>query len=114
MALVTHDPDELVRAAMHDYRRSVVAEAVTRTRYRDVPEAPLAASAEAESIAQAAAEAEVRGFSESSDLLSQPDSLRHYRFAPTPAYLEPIAFLGVNDDLTSIRRVGRRRHLVRA
>ena len=106
VALVTHDPEELVRAAMQDYRRSVVAEAATRTRYREVPEAPLAASADAESAAEAAAEAEVRAFSESAGLLSQPDSLRHYRFAPTPAYLEPIAFLGVNDDLTSIRRVG--------
>ena len=48
----------------------------------------------------------MRAFSEASGLLSQPDSLRHYRFAPTPAYLEPVAFLGVNDDLTSIRRVG--------
>ncbi|GAA1814164.1 DUF885 family protein [Agromyces neolithicus] len=105
VALVARDPDELVRAAMHDYRRSIVAEAVTRTRYRDVPEPPLAASAEAESVAEAAAEAEVRALYESADLLSQPDSLRHYRFAPTPAYLEPIAFLGVNDDLTSIGRV---------
>lgn len=105
VALVAQDPDELVRAAMQDYRRAVVAEAVTRTRYRDVPEVPLAASADAESLAEAAAEAEVRVFSKASDLLSQPDSLRHYGFAPTPAYLEPIAFLGVNDDLTSIRRV---------
>ena len=47
VALVTHDPEELVRAAMQDYRRSVVAEAATRTRYREVPEAPLAASAAA-------------------------------------------------------------------
>ena len=31
-------------------------------------------------------------------LLSQPHSLRRYRFAPTPAYLEPLTFLGVNDD----------------
>ncbi|MCD2441400.1 DUF885 domain-containing protein [Agromyces sp. SYSU K20354] len=105
VALVTHEPEELVRAAMQDYRRSVVAEAATRTRYRDVPEVPLAASAEAESAAEATAEAEVRALYESADLLSQPASLRRYRFAPTPAYLEPIAFLGVNDDLTSIRRV---------
>ena len=59
VALVTHDPEELVRAAMQDYRRSVVAEAATRTRYREVPEAPLAPSATAESNAEAAAR--VRG-----------------------------------------------------
>ncbi|HET8779450.1 MAG TPA: DUF885 family protein, partial [Agromyces sp.] len=42
VALVTAEPEELVRAAMQDYRRSVVAETVTRNRYRELPEAPLA------------------------------------------------------------------------
>lgn len=104
VALVTAEPEELARAAMQDYRRSVVAEAVTRNRYRDLPEAPLAADVEAEIAAEAAGEAEVRELYESSGLLSQPESLRHYRFAATPPYLEPVAFLGVTDDLTSIRR----------
>ena len=104
VALVTAEPEALVRAALQDYRRSVVAETVTRTRYRDVPEAPLAASVEAEVADEAAREAEVRAFSEASGLLSQPESLRHYRFAPMPPYLEPLAFLGVADDLTSERR----------
>lgn len=104
VALVTAEPEELARAAMQDYRRSVVAEAVTRNRYRDLPEAPLAADVEAEVAAEAAGEAQVRALYESSGLLSQPESLRHYRFAATPPYLEPIAFLGVTDDLTSIRR----------
>jgi uncharacterized protein (DUF885 family) len=105
VALVTAEPEELVRAAMQDYRRSVVGEAVTRARYRDLPEAPLAADVEAEVAAEAVGEAQVRALYESTALLSQPESLRHYRFAATPAYLEPVAFLGVNDDLTSIRRV---------
>ena len=106
VALVTAEPEELVRAAMQDYRRSVVAETVTRNRYRDLTEAPLAADTAAEVAAEAAGEAQVRAFYESAGLLSQPASLRHFRFAATPAYLEPVAFLGVNDDLTSIRRRG--------
>ncbi|TYL53972.1 DUF885 family protein [Agromyces mariniharenae] len=105
VALVTAEPEELVRAAMQDYRRSVVAELVTRTRFSGLPEPELAASAEAESADQAELEREVRAFTEAAGLLSQPDSLRRYRYAPTPDYLEPLAFLGVNDDLTSIRRV---------
>lgn len=105
VALVTAEPEELVRAALQDYRRSVVAELVTRTRFRDLPEPRLAASAEAQSADQAVLEQQVRAFTEEAGLLSQPESLRHYRFAPTPDYLVPIAFLGVNDDLTSIRRV---------
>ena len=66
VALVTADPEELVRAAMQDYRRSVVAETVTRNRYRDLPEAPLAADTEAQVAAEAAGEAEVRAFYEAS------------------------------------------------
>ena len=104
VALVTAEPEELARAAMQDYRRSVVAETVTRNRYRDLPEASLAVDADAEVADQAMREAEVRAFYEDSGLLSQPATLRHYHFAATPPYLEPIAFLGVNDDLTSIRR----------
>ncbi len=105
VALVTAEPDELVRAAMQDVRRSVVAETVLRTRFRGQPERPPAPSAEAESADEEAHEHRVRAFTEESGLLSQPDSLRRYLFAPRPDYLEPVAFLGVNDDLTSIRRV---------
>jgi hypothetical protein len=64
---------------------------------------PIAVDAVEQVGVQFVREAELRAFFEASDLLSQPESLRHYRFAPTPAYLEPLAFLGVNDDLTSIR-----------
>lgn len=106
VALVTTEPEEIVRAAMQDYRRSVVAETVTRQRHRELPEAPLAADVEAEVAAEAAGEGEVRALYEAAGLLSQPASLRRYRFAATPAYLEPLVFLGVDDDLTSIRRVG--------
>jgi hypothetical protein len=105
VALVTAEPEELVRAAMQDYRRSVVGELVIRTRFRGLPEAELAASAEAESADEAELEQEVRAFTEAAGLLSQPESLRRYRYAPTPGYLEPLAFLGVIDDLTCIRRV---------
>ena len=107
VALVTADPEELVRAAMQDYRRSVVAEARDAARgTARCPRRRSRRSAEAESAA--AGRRRGRGARRSPrrpGLLSQPDSLRHYRFAPTPAYLEPVAFLGVNDDLTSIRRV---------
>lgn len=106
VALVTAEPEELVRSARQDYRRAVVGEAVTRAAAvsRGVPEAPIAADVEAQVAAQLAAEAEVRAFTEASGLLSQPESLRHYRFAAVPPYLEPILFLGENDDLTSARR----------
>jgi hypothetical protein len=37
--------------------------------------------------------------------MTVPQWLMHYRFCPLPARLEPLAFLGVNDDLTSETRL---------
>lgn len=104
VALVPAEPDELVRAALHDYRRSVVAETVTRNRHRDVPAAALAADIDALVAREVASEAEVRAFYDGEGLLSQPESLRHYFFAEYPPYLAPLAFLGVTDDLTGDSR----------
>lgn len=105
VALIADEPEELVRAALQDYRRAVVAEVVTRNRFRDVAPAPLAVSIEAQVARQEAQEAEVRAFSEAEGLLSQPDTLQRYLVAPMPAYLEPLRFLGVSDDLTDEARL---------
>jgi len=47
----------------------------------------------------------VRRFYVGRGLLSQPDSLQHYLTLPMPAYLEPLAFLGVADELTGPGRL---------
>ncbi|HEY9366724.1 MAG TPA: DUF885 family protein [Agromyces sp.] len=103
VALVATEPEELVRGALQEYRRAIAAETISRNTHRDAAEAPLAGDVAAEVAAQAEAEAEVRSLYEREGLLSQPDSLRRYRFAEYPAYLEPVAFLGVTDDLTNER-----------
>lgn len=103
VALVATEPEELVRGALQEYRRAIAAETISRNAHRDAAEAPLAVDVAAEVATQAAAEAEVRSLYEREDLLSQPDDLRRYRFAEYPAYLEPVAFLGVTDDLTNER-----------
>lgn len=105
IAFIAEDPEELVRAALQDYRRAVLAETVTRTRFRDVPADPIAATIDDQVRRQVAQEAEVRAFSEREGLLSQPDGLQRYHVAPMPAYLEPIRFLGVTDDLTDQDRL---------
>lgn len=78
---------------------------MTRNRHRDVPPAPIAASIEAQVAQQEAHEAQIRAFSESEGLLTQPDTLGRYHVAPMPAYLEPLRFLGVSDDLTDQDRL---------
>ncbi|MBD8023268.1 DUF885 family protein [Microbacterium gallinarum] len=105
VALIAEEPEDLVRAALQDYRRAVLAEMVTRNRYRDIEPAPIAESIEAQVERQIEQEAEVRAFSEAEGLLSQPDTLGRYHVAPMPAYLEPLRFLGVSDDLTDEDRL---------
>lgn len=105
VALIAEEPEDLVRAALQDYRRAVLAEMVTRNRYRGIEPAPIAESIEAQVARQIEQEAEVRAFSEAEGLLSQPDTLGRYHVAPMPAYLEPLRFLGVSDDLTDQDRL---------
>ncbi|MET0725215.1 MAG: DUF885 family protein [Leifsonia sp.] len=106
VALVASDPEALVAAAEQDYRRSVAAEAAARASFSALPEAALAASVDDEVATEAVLEQQVRDFYETHALLSQPRSLRHYRFAETPAFLEPFAMFGVTDDLGSEARRG--------
>ena len=100
VALYAGEPEEMVAVARAEFDRASVWEAVERNRHRAVPLPPLPGSVEDQVADQAARERQVRAFYESEDLLTQPASLRHYLTAPMPAYLEPIAWLGVTDDLT--------------
>jgi hypothetical protein len=105
VALIAESPDELVQRSRQEWERSVVWEAVAKHRAAAVPVPPLPASAAEQVAGEAAAEAEVRRFYESGDLLSQPDGLRRYLNAELPAYLAPLRFLGVCDDLTDEYRL---------
>lgn len=100
VALLPRDPDDLVLAARREYERAVVWEAIERNRSRATPLPPLPATAADQVALEARLEQQVRDFYEAEGLLTQPDSLRHYLTAPIPAYLAPLAWLGVTDDLT--------------
>lgn len=107
VALLPDEPEDLVRAALQDYRRAYVAELLTRNKNRDVADAPLAASIAAQVTDQAELEQQIRDFYEREGILTQPDSLRHYLIGAVPEYVEPLKFLGVNDDLTDENRLAR-------
>ncbi len=100
VALMAESPDELVWRARQEWERAVVWEAVAKHRAAAVPVPPLPGSAADQVASEAAAEDEVRTFYERGGLLSQPDNLGHYLTAELPAYLAPLRFLGVCDDLT--------------
>ena len=105
VACVPLTVDEIVSIGRREYERAVWLELLHATRNRGLPAPPLPADAAEQVRAQARDEQAVRRFYAERGLLSQPDSLRHYLTLPLPAYLEPLDFLGVADDLTGPGRL---------
>ena len=105
VALLPFTPPELLAAGRQEWDRAVGFELFEEHRAPDALWPRLPDSAEDQAQAEVAAEGQVRRYYEEHDLLSQPASLRHYLNAPRPAYLEPIRWLGVSDDLTGPGRL---------
>jgi hypothetical protein len=105
IALLPFSPTELLAAGRQEWDRAVSFELLEQHRAPSARWPALPASAEDQSRAEAEAESEVRRFYEEHDLLTQPEGLRHYLNAPRPAYVEPLRWLGVTDDLTGPDRL---------
>ena len=97
--------DEIAGIGRREYERAVWLELLHAARNRGLPAPALPADAGQQVRAQARDERAVREFYAGRGLLSQPESLRHYLTLPMPAYLEPLGFLGVADDLTGPHRL---------
>ncbi len=105
VALLPFTPEELVAMARQEWERSMTFEAYEQQRNEGVPALPLFPD-QAEQIEQNARQEEaVRRFLEEKGILSVPDWMQHYLNQPLPAYLAPLAHLGVIDDLTSPTRL---------
>jgi uncharacterized protein (DUF885 family) len=105
VALIPYSPDELLAQGQQAWSRSVAWDAIEKNRNRDLPEMPLFKSADHQIKAEELKETEIRSFLESRNLMTVPDWLQHYRNREMPDYLKPLAFMGVNDDLTSENRL---------
>ncbi|MFB8281737.1 DUF885 family protein [Nocardia colli] len=105
VALLPYSAQQLREMGIQEWHRAVALETLLRTRHRDAVEPALPVDAQEHVQRQAVDELAVRRFADERGLLSQPDSLRHYRFAPLPPYLAPLTWLGVADDLTGPGRM---------
>jgi uncharacterized protein (DUF885 family) len=105
VALLPYTPGELLAQGRQAWNRAVAWDELERNRNANEAELPLFESAERQIQAAALREQEIRAFLEARDLMTVPEGLMHYRLRPLPAHLEPLAFLGVTDDLSSETRL---------
>lgn len=105
VALVPMTPEEILAAGRQEWERAVTFETLEQGRNRALPPMPIFKT-QAEQIGKSTNdEATIRTFLERHDLLTVPPRMRHYLNLPLPAYLAPLAFLGVTDDLTGPSRL---------
>jgi hypothetical protein len=105
VALIPYTPGELLAQGRQAWNRAVAWQVLQENRNRDVPQLPLFENSDRQVQASLLRENEIRAFLESQELMTVPDGLMHYRNRLIPAYLEPLSFMGVTDDLTSATRL---------
>jgi uncharacterized protein (DUF885 family) len=105
VALMPFTPEQLVAMARQEWERSIAFEAFAKERAREVPELALFESQASQIGGEELDEIKIRQFLEERNILTVPEWMQHYRNLPMPAYIEPLAGLGVVDDLTSPTRL---------
>ena len=105
VALVPYTPEELLMMGRMEWERAVAFEALEQGRNRALPPMPIFPDQQAQISKSFADEQGIRSFLERERLLTVPAWVKHYRNLPLPAYLAPLSFLGVTDDLTGPSRL---------
>ncbi|MEK6337181.1 MAG: DUF885 family protein [Acidobacteriota bacterium] len=105
VALMPFTPEQLLVMGAYEWERSVAFETFEQTRNRGLPELGLFPDQAAQMEREVIEEEHARKFLEEKNILTVPGWLKHYRNLPLPAYLQPLSFMGVTDDLTSATRL---------
>jgi len=105
VALIPYASDDMLQQGRQEWDRSVAFEAFEMGRSAGLPDMPMFETIEDQISQEEKDESAIRKFLEDKNILSVPDWVGHYRNRPMPAYLRPLAFMGVPDDLTSDSRL---------
>lgn len=105
VALMPFTPEQLLVMGAYEWERSVAFETFEQTRNQGLPELGLFPNQKAQMEREVIEEEKAREFLEAKNILTVPVWVKHYRNLPLPAYLEPLSFMGVTDDLTSATRL---------
>jgi len=104
-ALMPYTPEQLLVMGAHEWERSVAFETFEQTRNQGLPELDLFPDQATQMAQEEFWEGAARRFLEAKNILTVPSWMKHYRNLPLPAYVEPLSFMGVTDDLTSDTRL---------
>lgn len=107
IALIPATPEVLLERGRQEWHRSVSFEVYAQTRNAKLPEQKIFPNARAQIIQEAADELQIRNFLEDNNIMTVPSWMKHYLNAVTPAHIEPLAHMGVVDDLTGPSRLHR-------
>lgn len=105
VALMPFLPEQLLVMGAYEWERSVAFESLEQARNGGVPELDLFPDQATQMAQEEFWEGEARRFLEAKNILTVPSWMKHYRNLPLPAYVEPLSFMGVTDDLTSDTRL---------
>ncbi len=105
VALIPFTPEQLVEMSRQEWGRAVAFEAYEARRDVRLPELRIFPSQASQMAREEYDEREVRYFLEDKGILTVPAWMHHYRNLPLPAYLAPLASMGVTDDLTGPARL---------
>jgi len=105
VALMPFTPERLLAMGSQEWERSMAFEAIAQEQAKARPELPIIPDSLAQMAREEEDEKQIRRFLEERNILTVPGWMRHYRNLPLPAYVEPLAALGVVDDLTSPTRL---------
>lgn len=110
VALLPWGPERLVEMGRQEWERAVAFEALEANRARDLAPLPVPASRGAQIAAMEREMVAVRDFLGRARIQDVPAWVRFYRLAPMPPWLEPLAWLGVDNDFTGPDRLAEDGH----
>jgi len=105
VALSPFTPERMVEMGRQEWRRAVAFETYEANRNRHRPPLGLPANRDQQIATMERDMVEVRRFLEREGLQTVPEWVRFYRLRAKPAYLAPLAALGVNNDFTAPDRL---------
>ena len=105
VALLPFTPEQLLAMGQQEWARSVASQTYEEHRNLGKPQLVIFKDQKEELARAEKDELAIRRYLEEKDILTVPASVQHYRMAPMPSYLAPLAGLGETDDFTSPSRL---------